>query len=740
MLDLILLKKYNGKTMPSGNPILYQAAISPAGYNYQQVYVQFTLKVQHSPGSAIYDLVRTEKQVPDSNGLFSFDISSLCSPYLEYFVPDANLDNTVDCVMQIRNFQVTIDLYWQANNNNKEATVTDTVRVFKGGVDHKYFLPVIGNRIYSNEEHFLFFSEPDENSGKLKETVFEDDKFWLYLLLPGGGASPYYFAYTLIYIDTTGEEVRTRFSNLFAPVAQLAESRIICMPAGYLQNNLQINLPAGCTAVGYYIDVYYKNESGNTVRRNFDPYPIFYLEQRKFYNTRKLLYRSSLGSLMPLTIRGQIDEEAAYESQTSNTRKLEWIKDGNVVGTKQQGRAIEDYKFKGETGLLSQFEAERLRDFFMSNERYELKDGRLVPITVNNKNVKYFSNKDSLYSLTVEWQYAFRNVHWSLFDLKGDSCPAMLHFEWRQSYVNTISVYYSLPPGYNFFRVNVLFPNEPPQYYFIEGNSGVADVTFTRPASASGEVDITVDANVMCNRYNKVPSYGPLFATDPQTLAPVAPMFAGADTFNVPAGLTAPTVLEGSILENDSHPSGTALEAVAVTNVATIEGGTISIDADGIVTYEPPSSSFTGVDGYVYTVQTVGGAESTTGTITFRVGIATSGVWASVLHEELTPSGFSFYYNKHYIALWSNPGWLIPFTGTLLVNYKRITTQYVVDGAGQWVVNGVPAEATLNVQLTNASRALIYTGNPEVITLVGMSLRKTVISWEVLPGTGYTAS
>ncbi len=96
------------------------------------------------------------------------------------------------------------------------------------------------------------------------------------------------------------------------------------------------------------------------------------------------------------------------------------------------------------------------------------------------------------------------------------------------------------------------------------------------------------------------------------TTSPIAGDDAYSSLGNV--GINVPAA--NGILINDNLGTPTPAVFVAVTNAATIQGGTINIAADGGFTYVP-APSFTGTDTYVYTLSSSGG--SSTGTITFTI-------------------------------------------------------------------------------------------------------------------------
>ncbi len=105
---------------------------------------------------------------------------------------------------------------------------------------------------------------------------------------------------------------------------------------------------------------------------------------------------------------------------------------------------------------------------------------------------------------------------------------------------------------------------------------------------------------------------------------------ANNDVFEVPGGLTAPLALTGSILENDYHPDGSAIEADVETAAATTQAGTVDIDIDGNVTYEPPSPAFTGQDSFTYTMRKTGSVTGVQANILFNVRDTVVNVYARI--------------------------------------------------------------------------------------------------------------
>ena len=724
--EILLVKKYNGAVMISGNPIEVTAAVSPyfsslAGNN---LYVVANVKLQNTDGVEVYTLLKDQKIYPNSNGMVGVDIASIADAYLEYFVPPIGLDNTVRCTRQIRTFMVEFILF---NGTENLSTVSDKIRILKAGSSYHNFNP--NNELAVNNVDEQILMQP-----AAVEKCFASDVFFLYVTINAEGSNQPVITAGVNFLKADGTTGTYSFIA-HAAIDSVSQQSVICFPAGYQQLGLHNHVPAGAVAMSYYILIVYFNGLPNPKDRQ---QITFNLEQRNFYNTKQLLYRNSLGSLLPIRIKGNIDSEASYDYQLTGSTPVSYLKDGNIVGTQQQQYAAEDWKEKGETGFITKFETERLRDFFLSPERYEVQDGRLLPIVVNNKNVKYYSNADNLFNLSIEWQHAFKNNFYTPFSGLMDACPAMLSFFVKQVTANTLKVFWSLPVGYDYFRVQLLFPDEDPIYVYIDGNSGVYDLSFIRPASATGTVTLAIKGQVVCNRYNKIPGFGPVMNAESITLQEATGPVAVTDLYNILTGFTTPQVFAISVLANDFDANGNALTATAVTNVATTQGGLISITAAGIVTYTPPSGSFLGDDTYTYTLNA--GAATTTGLIVIRVSATavTGSIFVITGWADYTTAGFETIANSIYMRFLNSPLSITPYPVTnLTVNYRKTVKTYSSADGFTTPVSTVDTDYTA---IFNGGQTTVYAGPIPAYTLnsFGFPANKIETSIQVLPGAGYT--
>ncbi|MES2457204.1 MAG: Ig-like domain-containing protein [Bacteroidota bacterium] len=524
-----------------------------------------------------------------------------------------------------------------------------------------------------------------------------------------------------VFVEITNSVPVLPNTVVFSPV-------MACLPSGFNQLNLQSYLPAGAVPISYEISFFSNDGLGGDDVEFLAPIQ-FKIDHRKSYGAVQLLYRNSLGGLQPLRMLGQIDTEGEYKYQLVNRiPPPSYLLDGNLIGDSDQQYSEENMKFKGETGFMPKYQVDRLRDFFLSKQRYEVKDGRLIPIILNAKNVKFFTNRDNLISVQVEWQHAFTNQYYSNTNLPPDACPAINQLHWRQNNDDEITVYWAFPFGHSYGRISIEFPGEPLQYYFLVGNSGLQKVGFIRPASAVDvDVNIVVVGNVICNRYNMVPSYGPNFTIPAALLLATLLPVANNDVYNIPAGYITGVSLVGSVLANDYAPSGATIEVIENSG-ATTAGGTFEIDSDGFIIYTPPSSIYTGADTFTYEIRKTPDGTPVTATVTINVGTVSTSIYAKIVGRNFNVSYTDV--GEIWIDFFSNPAGTIPIDISafgLTINYnKNVATYYDPTGADSADYPGSIAGTGFRVK--------IYDG-----LIIDYSLTYPIITvFTITPGTGYT--
>lgn len=588
----------------SGNPCIFEWVITPYSQQVanQNPYVIITIERTTGSGSVQID----EKKVfPDANGKFSIDVGAIADSYLKYFIPPHGLNRHQYANDQRIEIFVNPKIYIGTQELTLSANPVQSQIILKGGLSYEYTAPV-GNyephvdSFGHNRSPLAFFNNP--------ERIFKEDVFFLYFIKPANFGVNVLYEYALTYFLI--DEMVT-VTGTIETIALTAGRYVIAVPAGYNQLGLEAHLPSGAVPVSYSLQVRYNNSPYNVVMIG----PVtFKLDHRKFYNSYQLLYRNSLGGLQPLRLLGAVDFEAEYNGETGQRVAPDsYITNGNLEPQQSTPWNEEQPKFTGNTGFLDKFEADRMRDLFLSRQVFEVKDNRLIPVVINKGNVKFFSNNDSLINVQVDWQHAFINNFFSPKILPDATCPAMISLAWRQSGDNQITVFYQLPFGYDYCRIKIKFTyDNSEQEFFVDGNSGSAKLDYTRPSGAPDPTSIIVSGQVVCNRYNATPSYGAATTLSAANIAEEFAVVALDDYMPLPKGYSTAVTLPLSALLNDYDPDGGPIEAIPVTGGATNDGGVYDIAADGEVTYTPPSSSYTGTDYFDYQVKKTGGSVLTT--------------------------------------------------------------------------------------------------------------------------------
>jgi hypothetical protein len=211
------------------------------------------------------------------------------------------------------------------------------------------------------------------------------------------------------------------------------------------------------------------------------------------------------------------------------------------------------------------------------------------------------------------------------------------------------------------------------------------------------------------------------------------PPVALGDTYDMAGGYTSKVL--GNVLDNDYDPEGQTLEAVAVTGGATTAGGTIDISAAGVVTYYPPSTSFSGTDTYTYTVREVAApSSSSTGLITINVASVPTGsstyvrlrtVWIS---ETTNEDGVIYTRKAVYLDYFSD------VSGTSPKNMTGLGVSIMVDKTTY--NSNTEVTNTLSQTFTAAgTQQEIFYGDTYV-NFAGVYYIET--TFDIQPGTGYT--
>lgn len=686
-LEVLLLKQPYEISF-AGNPMPYAFALTPYGIleQSQDISVNIRVLVEQVFGTGIFQDVYSQRFNPDNEGKIQFDVRTIIDPYLEYFMPRPTLQKPVQAVRQRKRYRIAYTLMKDgaALSLPVQSVILNAI---KGGLSYEQWSPTD----FFNQ-HILADKQPLQYAAKGEMVGFNEQRFFFWL-----------YPYT----DTAEQKVKFEIYTTGNAVHEIelpttincGKWGICCVPVGFNQMQLGSNLALGEVPIKYVVKVL----AGAVLVAT----ATYTLEQRKFYKTTQLIYRNSIGGLETLRLRGQIDFEADYDrQQAQRTVPPDAYRDLILLPQMEESAILETEKQRGDTGFLSLPAADKTRDLFLSKEKYEWTRGRMLPVVLLNKNTKFYSNKENLISILIEWQRAYSNEFYTPVELlpAGRTCPALESFSVKQLNKNQLQIAYSLQIPYDKIEVEITIGTVVFTYQYT-GNARSVKQNFSNP---DGVTSATVKGRTVCDDQSTPPSLGPYTTVAVEISTNSLPV-ANDDTYYIAGGYNTAVTLQGSALANDYDPDGDPIEAVAVTG-DTDAGGTYSIDAAGVVQYTPPTSGFTGVDFFFYEIREIGGAVTVQGRITIHVGAAAANIFARIVTRNIVDgaNGSMTYSTADvYIEYFRDPAGTIPMDVTglnLIVNYRRTITDQ--DNAG-----GVTSSYTDHT-INNPSgvRSLIFQG------------------------------
>lgn len=747
-MEVTIIKQPFAKCF-SGSPVNFSFGITPYRLNDRNINIrlQVTLLIEKNYRSNIFEEEYTETKYPNELGRVDVEVQSLLDPFLQYFLPDFNANAPETATGQFLRFKLKYLLLKDADNI-VDTGETSVYNCLKGGISYPMYSPVQFFQSMISEQYFLGIDHTAINT-------FTEQKQFLYFLVHTDNPYGALFinSYELLFTVTAGNGLT--YTKSIVPDERYYAGTIICLPSGYTQQNLQDILPVGELPVSYTVELKQTIGSIGDIETTTLAIANYTIEHRAFYNTKQLFYYNSAGGLNTLVLRGEIEFAAEYEKQNAERIQLpDYFRNNVPEALSLVMKPEETQVSKGATGFISKSEAEQLRDIFLSENVYELKYGKLIPVIINSRNVKFYANRDSLISLQIEWQDAFRSPYFTKENavVAPNYCPGVESFSVIQYSKDRLQISYALEMPYDLAEITIII-NTDEYVYQYRGNVNVLLQEFINPlADTDPPLSIEVKIRTICDLYSDPQSFS-AYTTATLDIAYELLPVANNDVFEVPGGLTAPLQLQDSILQNDYDPDGDPIEAVVATAQPTAQGGTVSIDADGIVTYEPPTALFVGQDYYDYDMRNVGSATTVTARIYFNVRQTVVNVYAKVVLKNVKYEsqfqnilGIKVKIGNYttadvYIEFYSDPLGTVPLDvkGLALdIDYRRTRTN---ESPTPGVVTNDYTFNTGDTFLRSKTRHAIST--QEIIAyhvttdIPGVTKLKWYVNYNLLAGTGY---
>lgn len=704
----------------SGNPMPYIFGITPYGAieKTQDIKLVVRVLVESIFGNNSFVEIKAQPFYPDSNGQVKIEIQTLIDPFLEYYTPKLSLKRPVQAFSQRKRYRVQYTL-------QKDGAIVGEVQsspilfAIKGGMSYDQWHPSqFFNKNILEDKSPLHFVAPSEKCHVAENKYL----FWTYPFADNKVQT--------VMIDIMLDDNSIIQYNLPYTIF-CGKWGICCVPIGFNQLGLNTEVPVGQWPVYYSVKVMNADNIAIVA-------PIIYnIDHRNFYETYQLLYRNSLGGIDTIRLRGVVDFEADYTRQNAQrTVPPSYYSNGNLLAQSIDENAEETPKFKGDTGFLSKAVVDKLRDLFLSPQKMELENEKLLPITINNKNVKFFSNKENLLSLQIEWQRAHINEFYTPANTisLNATCPAVENFIVKQINKNLLQIMYALQTPYDRIEVQVI-TSEGTETFYYTGNAQTIKQKFENPIDMGTE-EITIKARTLCDEEAVPPNIGPwttiLLVINGNSLP-----IANDDIYNIAAGYNSPIILAGSVLANDYDPDGDIIEVIADAG-ATVAGGTYSITSAGIISYTPPNSDYIGADSFTYEIQEFGGGTPVQATVTINVGQLSGNIFAKIVYRN-EQSGGNQYNSYSQAEIWmdffNDPGGITPLDVTgmgVTFNYREDTTEQDTMGNFSGNQTDTPVLGTgTKMKLLDAG---IYADDYDPGFLFPYIFTAT---YSMLPGTGY---
>ncbi len=686
-LELIIVKKPY-EVCFSGNPVVYSFQFTPYTVIEQAQEIKIQVRIEKETAfNAPFIEIYSKVFYPDYRGFAEVDIKTIVDAHLKFSTPKSNLNHAVLATQQYCRFRVVIVATKDGQLITTPVT-SDPVTVLKGGLSYEKwnYINFFDLAVVAEKRPLHFFTD--------KEFIRPDEVKFLFWLYPYTLKDKQIFYVHIDYAD--GDD----FDGEIPYETNAEKWGIQICPLGY-KKIIELLVAEGFTppakdVKSFTIEIRTNEDDLQTVA------PLtFYMDYRKYYDYTYLIYTNSLGGKDTIAILGEIESLAEYT--TIGAQKIpppSGFENALLVPHSFTAVNTETEKFNGNTNFLRKDALQRLRDLLLSRVVHEIKgfeiekwDPEFISVIVNKKTVRFYSNRERLFGMAIEWQNAFVNNYYTpVGGVPANTvCPALENFIVKQLTKNTLQIIWSMPMPYDTLEVTVDNGVDPAETYLLYGNSGAQSITFINPAVYPATVEIQVKGRVACDLEIDPASYGPYSTEMIEIFAELLPI-ANDDLYYLAAGYTSTQLLAGAnVLDNDYDPDGDAIEVISVDPGPTAQGGTYTLWPDGTVNYQAPSPLFNGEDSFPYTIQQSSNpALQANATVRIIVGKVDTGngVYIKVVErnhfENGEPENSPWLRTEgdFYLTFWADPQATIPknLTGGLDVNYKMTETKWQLNG------------------------------------------------------------
>jgi hypothetical protein len=346
---------------------------------------------------ATWEFLNEDRIPPDATGLVEFDLHDLFGPELaaEHTWPEIAETYYAKRANHIKQYQLFYaELY--ENSVNKLTAYANSVYAILGSFDYK-MMAALNGVAYSFMDFIVTYKSflTWQPTSKTINTTQPEKLFYLVF----NDITTLELHIKVYYDDNTDSG-----DCLLETVTPVARYEVYEFMVGYSQINFSdldpgYN-PGDKTVIKY--DIWLEDDADNVQSQT----RTFTLETKTFRNERIYLFRNSFGAMDTLRATGR-------KTQLNEYDRL--LLERNHVGfsLQEQYQVLERSVFTINSGWLTFSQRNWLRELLLSREAYEIIGGYKFPIIISDDKREFRDDDAYLYSLEINYKYAFKDPAFS---------------------------------------------------------------------------------------------------------------------------------------------------------------------------------------------------------------------------------------------------------------------------------------------------------------------------------------
>lgn len=370
----------------------YEAFVEPEILG-DKMKIQLKVEVSESNTSSTFIEAATKiQEVIDGHAIFF--IQDLVNPFLTYHIPSLQLTNSVQVLSTYKQVRLTLNERFGNPEENYSEVVLDPYFALKAGLTKSDFIK-INRSTYPNVEAYYDYNKLFLTRAPRVRKTTSDSYEFLYFLFLNPSSIPDVRLMTVAYYE--GNKTVTSYSNDRA----VTEKEIYCY-----STNL-VNLGIFTSYLGNKLIKYtcclvqHSTEVSETFTYLFDD--AYYIDSNSY------LFTNSDSGCDTFRFTGKLDEDPNFTYDTA--KRIVEIPDDGVIESTQfsdffNSSTVKIRKFKQSTGFITKAELKWLDELFVSENKFIIRNSKLVPIIITSQSKPSYSSQQNLNSFEFEFYAA----------------------------------------------------------------------------------------------------------------------------------------------------------------------------------------------------------------------------------------------------------------------------------------------------------------------------------------------